>query len=264
MLEISSVHNTRVKEVVTLLEKSRQRKKSGQFVAEGLNELRLCAGAGYRFRTVFFEPEIISEAEIVSYTGIQCDDWIAVSRPVMEKLSYRAGVKNAIAVVQARNTEPDSLKLPVNPLILVAEGVEKPGNLGALLRSADAAGVTAVFICDANTDIYHPNVIRSSVGCVFTVPVLTFTSVEAIQWLNKHHVSIFTTFMEDAGDMWHTDFSGPSAIVVGTESTGLTDTWKHSGGKNVLVPMQGRVDSLNVSAAATLLMFEASRQRARK
>jgi TrmH family RNA methyltransferase len=143
---------------------------------------------------------------------------------------------------------------------VIAESVEKPGNLGALLRSADASGTTAVILCDPAVDIYNPNVIRSSVGCVFSVPVLVMKPDEALHFLREQKVSVYTTFMDNSVSIWDQDLTRPSAVVVGTESTGLSDFWR-SAGINVNIPMYGSVDSLNVSTAAALMMFEMARQR---
>lgn len=263
MADISSVQNHRIREVAQLLEKSRARKSSRLFVAEGLNELRLCSKAGYVIEAVFFEEDVITEASLRDITGIIDAPCMSVSPAVMAKIAYRQGVRNAVALVKAVSHEPGKLNLPAQPLILVAEAVEKPGNLGALLRSADAAGVDAVVICDPATDIYNPNVIRSSVGCVFTVPIVVTETEKAIAWLNQSGIRIFTTFMDDARSVWEEDLRQPCALVVGTESTGLSDVWRLREARNVLIPMFGMVDSLNVSTAASLLMFEAARQRRR-
>lgn len=263
MADISSIQNPRVRQVAQLLEKSRARKSAGLFAAEGLNELRLCQEAGYVIESVFYEEDVITEESLRALTGISDAPCFSVSPAVMAKIAYRQGVKNAVALVKSMPHELESLKLSSQPLILIAESVEKPGNLGALLRSADAAGADAVFICDPATDIYNPNVIRSSVGCVFTVPVVVTDTRKAIDWLQQSGIRIFTTFMDDARSVWEQDLTQACALVVGTESTGLSDEWKITAARNVLIPMFGKVDSLNVSAAASLLMFEAARQRRR-
>jgi TrmH family RNA methyltransferase len=262
MKQISSLQNPLIKETLQLLDKSRNRKARNQFVAEGLNELKLCLKAGYHFQHLFFNQDSIGEHELISWFQPfdVADHLIAVSPEVMDKLAYRSGVKNAVAVVASRTMQIADLEKTKNPLFLVAESVEKPGNLGALLRSADAAAATAVIICDPAVDLFNPNVIRSSVGCVFTVPVFAMSLAETIDYLKKEKISIYTTFMQDAENAWDTSLQGPVALVVGTESSGLSDQWIGTG-KNINIPMFGKVDSLNVAAAATLLLFEAARQR---
>lgn len=264
MKEISSVSNPLVKEVVQLLDKSRHRRKKGLFVAEGLNELRLAIRQGYEIEQLFFCEEDIAEIELKSQLGFnEKTNLIKVTPQIMRKIAYRSEVKNAVAVLNSKRVLthiPDK----ENMLLLVAESVEKPGNLGALLRSADAAGADAVLICDPATDIYNPNVIRSSVGCIFTVPVIVMTAEDAIKELVNKKIQVFTTFMEGAGSIWKQDLTQPTALVVGTENSGLTEIWRQPGFTNVIVPMAGKVDSLNVSVAASLLLFEAARQRTRQ
>ncbi|MBM3920635.1 MAG: RNA methyltransferase [Sphingomonadales bacterium] len=262
MKHISSLQNPAVKETLQLLEKSRLRKSQGLFVAEGLNELKMCLKAGYRFQKLFFcEHDIAAEALLEWFSPHNTEaDLYAVSAEVMNKLAYRSGVKNAVAVVESKNASWQQPIKSETPFYLIAESVEKPGNLGALLRSADASGTTAVILCDPAVDIYNPNVIRSSVGCVFSVPVMVMSPQETLVFLQKNNVAVYTTFMEKSVSIWDCDLTRPSAVVVGTESTGLSNFWK-SAGTNVNIPMFGNVDSLNVSAAAALMMFEMARQR---
>jgi TrmH family RNA methyltransferase len=151
--------------------------------------------------------------------------------------------------------------LSKNPLVLVLEAVEKPGNLGAILRTADAAGIDAVICCDPQTDFYNPNVIRSSLGCVFTKQVATATSEETIDWLKKNHLAIYCTYLQSSRLYTDIDFTKPCAIVMGTEATGLSDLWIKNSDANIIVPMHGKIDSMNVSTAAAVVVFEARRQR---
>jgi TrmH family RNA methyltransferase len=262
MKHISSQQNPLVKETLQLLEKSRLRKTSGLFVAEGLNELKMCLKEGFTFKRLFFCEKDISQEELSAwFHPLKPDvELLSVSGEIMDKLAYRSGVKNAVAVVEAKKTTQISLTLRANPFYVIAESVEKPGNLGALLRSADASGTTAVILCDPAVDIYNPNVIRSSVGCVFSVPVLIMKPDQALRFLREQKVSVYTTFMDNSVSIWDQDLTRPTAVVVGTESTGLSDFWR-SAGINVNIPMYGSVDSLNVSTAAALMMFEMARQR---
>lgn len=262
MRHISSLQNPAVKETLQLLEKSRLRKTRGLFVAEGLNELNMCLKSGYRFQKLFYCEDEITSAELAEwFQPLSPDiDVYSVSVDVMKKIAYRSGVKNAVAVVETKPLAQTQFSKSKNPFYIVAESVEKPGNLGALLRSADASGTTAVILCDPAVDIYNPNVIRSSVGCVFSVPVLVMSPQDAVQFLHENKIAVYTTFMDNSVSIWNQDLTKPSAVVVGTESTGLSDFW-NSAGINVNIPMFGLVDSLNVSTAAALMMFEMARQR---
>jgi len=155
----------------------------------------------------------------------------------------------------------DTLQLPEKPFIIVLESVEKPGNLGAILRTADAAGVDAIIVCDPQTDFYNPNVIRSSIGCIFTKQVIACGSKEALQWMKQKDIRIFATDLA-ASEWYHeTDFTQPSAIVMGTEADGLTNFWLRNADSRIKIPMRGYIDSLNVSVSTAVITFEAMRQR---
>jgi len=155
----------------------------------------------------------------------------------------------------------EKIKLSQNPLIIVLEAVEKPGNLGAILRTADAAGADAILVCDPLTDIFNPNTIRSSLGCVFSVPVVACSSHEAIHWLKSKSIQIFTTYLEASINYLDANYTQPTAIVSGTESTGLSQQWINAADQNLIIPMLGIADSLNVSVSTAIVLFEALRQR---
>ncbi|MBO6082468.1 MAG: RNA methyltransferase [Bacteroidales bacterium] len=186
---------------------------------------------------------------------------IEVSRAVYEKVAYREGTEGVIAEVFAKERSLADIRLSERPLVIVLEAVEKPGNLGAVLRSADAAGADAVLVCDPATDLYNPNLIRSSIGSVFTRQVAVCTSEEAIAWLKSHGVRIYTAQLQDSEWYYDTDMTGGTALVMGTESTGLTDLWRKAADAHIKIPMLGQLDSLNVSVSAAILLFEAVRQR---
>ena len=166
-----------------------------------------------------------------------------------------------IAELRCKEHNLENLKLKVNPVVIVLESVEKPGNLGAVLRSADAAGVDAVIVCDPLTDLYNPNLIRSSIGGIFTVPTVAATSAETIKWLKANNIKIYTAQLQDSEWYYDTDMTGGTAIVMGTEATGLTEIWREAADAHIKIPMLGRLDSLNVSVSAAILMYEAVRQR---
>lgn len=218
----------------------------------------------YQIQTVFFYADILSEIELLSLiNGISnAPEIIEVSGEVYQRLAYREKTEGLLAIAA---TKPHALKdlefKATNPLILVAEAPEKPGNIGALLRTADAAGLDAVIIANPRGDLYNPNVIRSSVGCVFTVPVATGSNLEVIDFLRSNQINLICASLEAPIDYTSMDYKGPTAIVVGTESTGLTEEWIEHSDACVVIPMKGEIDSMNVSVSAAILIFEARRQR---
>ncbi len=256
---ITSVHNPKVKSLLAL-EKPRERRRQQLFVIEGKKEIGLALQAGYTIGNMFYCVDIFPEQDLASL-GIDNKFLVPVSQDVFDKLAVREGSGGVIAVAQMKTHRLEEIKLSANPLVLVLEAVEKPGNLGAILRTSDAAGVDAVVICDPQTDLYNPNVVRSSVGCVFTQPVATATSEETIAWLKKNRIRIFCTYLGASKPYTETDFRGSSAIVMGTESTGLSDQWVKQSDANIIIPMRGTIDSMNVSTAAAVVVFEARRQR---
>lgn len=268
---ITSAQNSKIKLLLELQEKSKTRKKEGLFVVEGRRELLHCIEAGYVPFAVFFCPEIISKTDRTEIenaiekqnaaTGGKLPLAIEVPQQLYDKVAYRGGTEGVVAEMHCKDLSLDSLKLKENPLIVVLESVEKPGNLGAVLRSADASGVDAVIVCDPLTDMYNPNLIRSSIGAIFTVPVATAKSDEAITWLKEKGAKIYTAQLQNAEWYYDTDMTGATAIVMGTEATGLTDAWRNAADAHIKIPMLGRLDSLNVSVSAAILMYEAVRQR---
>ena len=253
---ITSVQNPRVKTVVALQQKSAERRRTGLFVVEGRREVEHCVEMGLEVMEVFVCEEL---------GGWSCNQVAAnktdVTRNVYEKMAYRGGTEGVIAVVKSEERRLDELDLNENPLIVVVERVEKPGNLGAILRSADAAGADAVVVCDPLTDLWNPNLIRSSIGAVFTVPCVACGSEECIEFLKAHGIQILTAQLQDSSWYYDTDMTGDTAIVVGTEATGLTDGWREAADGHIRIPMLGQLDSLNVSVSAAILLFEAVRQR---
>ncbi|MBL7858861.1 MAG: RNA methyltransferase [Cyclobacteriaceae bacterium] len=230
------------------------------FVIEGRKEMAMAIEAGYKIGNIFFCEELIQPEELK--TWITSDKLlIPVSKEVFDKIAVRENSGGVIAVAEQKAHALSHLKVSANPLVLILEGVEKPGNLGAILRTADAANVDAVIICDPQTDFYNPNVIRSSLGCVFTNQIAAASSDETIQWLRQHHIKIYCTYLQASKPYHETDFTAPSAIVMGTESTGLSDTWVRQSDANIIIPMLGKIDSMNVSTAAAVVVFEAKRQR---
>lgn len=262
---ITSVTNSYVKEVVLLSEKARERKKAGLFVVEGRREVRLAMQGGYELVYLFFYPQVVSYSTLLNELGEQLllSNVFETGSQVYEKIAYREGTEGVVAVFKSKDHSIQHLEVAIeNPFFLIAQAPEKPGNVGALLRTADAAGVDAVFIADPQTDLYNPNIIRSSVGGVFTNKIVLGSSEEMIDFLKKKQIQIFCAVLsEDAISCYNINLTGPVALVVGTESTGLTPIWHDAADQNVIIPMAGQLDSMNVSVSAAILLFEAVRQR---
>jgi TrmH family RNA methyltransferase len=262
MLVITSPQNPRIKKLLELQEKSRSRRNDNMFLIEGPREIRLAIAGGYRIESLYFCPQLIStqEAKDAIHEAGNAEQ-IELSLQVFEKVAYRKTTGGLLAVALMKPHGLQDLALSDNPLILVCEGVEKPGNLGALLRTADAAKLDALIICDPKADFYNPNVIRSSVGCVFTQPIAAATSEETIDWLKQHKINIYATALTASVRYDQVNLREPAALVMGTEATGLTNVWLRASDQNVIIPMRGVIDSMNVSAAAAVVVFEAARQR---
>lgn len=267
--KISSAQNPKIKKLLELQSKSKMRRESGLFVLEGRREIEHCIEAGYRVDSLFVCREIFGDGSLPRCSG----GVFEVTPQIYDKLAYRGGTEGIIAEVESKAMTLDSLENRLfssekagedgsaKPLVVVLEAVEKPGNLGAVLRSADAAGADAVIVCDPLTDIYNPNLIRASIGAVFTVPVVACSSSEAIFFLKVRGFAILTAQLQDSSLYYDADMTGPVAIVMGTESTGLTPLWREAASAHIRIPMLGRLDSLNVSVSAAILLFEAVRQR---
>jgi len=261
MKQISSTQNAYIKELLKLQEKSRERKKKGLFLVEGQREISLVLKGGYEIDTVLFVPELFSEENLTKIKN-QTANCIEITKEVYQKLAYRDTTEGIIAVVKAKNFDLDAIEFKTTtPLVLVMEGIEKPGNIGAMLRTADAANVDAVFIANPKTDLFNPNIIRSSVGCVFTNQIATGTSEDIIAYLQEHNIHIYSATLQNSNEYHKNDYTKATALVVGTEATGLTQVWRDEATQNINIPMQGEIDSMNVSVAAAILTFEAKRQR---
>jgi len=260
---ITSQQNPIIKATLKLQEKSRERKKTGLFVLEGLRELELALKGDYIIETILFVSDIITFANIEKTINNPNTRFIEITKEIYQKIAYRNSTEGIIAHVKSKNnTLKDIILKSDNPLILVAEAPEKPGNIGAILRTADAAKVDAVFIANPKTDLYNPNIIRSSVGCVFTNQIVLASTSEILSYLKKKDITIYGAALTEDAKIYHTqDFTKPCAIVVGTEATGLSDEWLRNTTQNIIIPMRGKIDSMNVSVATGILIFEADRQR---
>lgn len=251
---ISSLQNQKIKDLVTLETKSRERRMRGIFAVEGRREVERALTCGFQAIEIYCTDGsgIPQNTECPVY---------GVTDKVYAKIAYREGTEGVIAVMKEKKTVPEDLSLTAGSLVLVLESVEKPGNLGAVLRSADAAGVDAVFICDPLTDLYNPNLIRASLGAIFSVPTVCCTSQEAFSVIKSAGLRILTAQLQDSELYYDTDMTCGTALVFGTEDKGLTDFWRERSDAKIRIPMAGLMDSLNVSVSAAILCFEAVRQR---
>jgi len=256
---ISSTKNPKIRNF-RLLQKSRERKKQGLFIVEGSKEVERAITAGYLFDHIFVCKELFKGNFNSSsiFAGIQMD---IVTAEVYAHIAYRKDSEGIVGWGIPRDHDIYGIELSKNPLIIVLESVEKPGNLGAILRTAEAAGVDAVIICDPQTDLYNPNVVRSSLGGLFSVQCGVGASSDVIQWLKRNKIMIYCTSLDSSKAYYDIDFTESAAIVMGTEATGLSEAWLAESSQNIIIPMNGSVDSMNVSVSTGIVLFEALRQR---
>lgn len=267
--EITSAQNRSLKEFIRLKEKSRERTETGLFLIEGYREILRCIESGYKIDSIIFDAGNCNEDElknidagIIKYGDGSAVRYYSLKHELYSKLAYREQTESFIAIAKERELTLDEIKFKKDaPLVLVVESVEKPGNIGALLRTADACNIDAVLICDPLTDLYNPNLIRASVGALFNLQVATCNSNEAIKWLKGHGIKIFTAQLQDSEWYYNTDMTQPCAIVMGSEANGLTEIWREASDSKIKIPMLGISDSLNVSVSAAVLCYEAVRQR---
>lgn len=278
--EIISAQNSRIKEIVTLLEKSKLRREQSLFVVEGAREITACLKNGFEIQSFFFNPAIAGEQlskypDIVSHytTPKHCStgkdsvqnrfipNFYSLSDSAYNKIAYREGTEGIVALVKEKKSTLNELVSCNSPLVLVCESIEKPGNIGAMLRTADACGADAVLICNQKCDLYNPNLIRASLGAVFTKKIIIVSNEEAGKWLKQHGFKIFTAQLQDSVNYYETEMTGACAIVMGSEANGLTSYWREISDAKIKIPMLGELDSLNVSVSAAVLCYEAVRQR---
>jgi len=255
-MDIASLQNPRVKRLVKLRDDKKTRRQDGLMLVEGFDEIQLALAAGHKPQTVLSAPQIVSRHLTFPHA-----ETLTVSRAVFEKISYRENPDGWLAIFPIPRTTLSDLKLSKTPLVIVAESIEKPGNLGAMLRTADAAGVDALLVCDSRVDVWNPNVVRASRGAVFCVPVVECDNASALEWLKGGAIRVAAA--SPAGDEVYSnvDLSQPIAIAVGTEDEGLSDFWMTNADVKLKIPMLGKVNSLNVSVSTALMLYEAVRQR---
>src|SRR3989339_1313107 len=254
---LSSSKNPKIKELLLLSEKSKERRERALFVVEGKREIEAALSAGYKIYELFLctgLSNILNSQESASLEKqYPAEKYYSLTEEVYSKVAYRGGTEGVIAIFRYKAHTLKDISLSSNPLIIVLESVEKPGNLGAVLRTADAANADAVIVCDPLTDIYNPNVIRSSIGGVFSRNVFACTSQQAFEWIVANNIKIYTAELQAAEWYHKTDLTGPMALVLGTESQGLTEFWREKAHHRIKIPMSGNLDSLNVSVSAAII-----------
>jgi TrmH family RNA methyltransferase len=255
-MDITSLQNPRVKHIVKLRDDKRQRKQDGLMLVEGVDEIQLARSAGHQPQTLISAPELISR----TMAGITTEN-ITVNRAVFEKISYRENPDGWLAIFPIPFISLDDLKLSDSPLVIIAESIEKPGNLGAILRTADAADVDAILVCDPRVDVWNPNVVRASRGAVFSVPTVECDNALALEWLKSQKIQVLAATPSAETAYSDINLRESVALAVGTEDEGLTDFWMSNAEVRVRIPMMGRVNSLNVSVSTALIVYEAIRQR---
>lgn len=260
---ITSLHNQRVKNAVKLRDR-RFRDREQRFLIEGVREVSRAVSAGMRIEEAFICPQLFSGqalSELLKLLGEQEIQIATVSPTVFAKLAFGHRAEGIVAIAKTPALDLDQISLPSNPLVGVLEGLEKPGNLGAVLRSADGAGLSALVVADGVTDLYNPNAVRASLGTIFSLPVCSTRTGDALQWLTDRKMKIYAARVDARLLYTAADFTGPSAIVLGGEAEGLTEVWRSPAVTPIRLPMLGTADSLNVSASAAVLFYEALRQR---
>lgn len=261
--KITSAKNPKIKELIRLC-RSRNRKRSDKVVVEGSREIFMALESGFDAASLFICTDLVSGEDMKRLGSLipPETELIEISRHVFESAAYRGGSDGLILLAHPIRRSLNDLKIKKDALVVALETVEKPGNLGAIARTAEAAGCDAILICNPLTDIYNPNTIRSSLGCIFSVPAVACTNEEALQWLHERKIPVFSTYIDpEARSLYKTDLNGPAAIVLGSEAEGISPFWIENSDQRIVVPMQGKVNSMNVSATAAIIIFEALRQR---
>lgn len=255
MKQISSTANSRIKEIIKL-QSSRERRKTGQIIIEGSREIELALKADFNILEIYHCPDIYQDS--IPETRAEL---IEVSQPVFAKIAYKENPEGLLAIAEPKFLKLADIKTAKNPLIIVLENVEKPGNLGAILRTAYAAKIDAVIVNEPQTDIYNPNVIRASMGHIFTVPTVIADTKKTITWLKENDIKAYATAITAQENYTEVNYKKVSAIVMGTENSGLSREWLEAADKQIIIPMQAGMDSLNVSVSTAIVIYEALRQR---
>jgi len=255
-IKIDSLQNEKVKNIVKLRGSAGARKRQGLFAIEGRREIDLALAGGVEIENLFYCLDYAKQKPAIAE-----EKTVEVSKNIFSKISLRENPDGLLAVARIKELQLENIKLRAKPLLIILEAVEKPGNLGAILRTADAAGADAVIINDAKVDIYNPNVIRASQGTVFTVPVALSSVDETINFCKNSKIKIFVTTPDAKMEYIKVDYTSACAMVFGAEDIGLSKKWLEAADEKVKINMRGKIDSLNVSVSAAVVLFEAVRQR---
>lgn len=260
MKEISSTQNPLVKRVVELKTKASARRQEGLCIVEGLKELEIAVQSGIQILEILIDQSFAEEFQTLPWINSNRDIYTC-SASIMEKISIRDSKQTVLAIAKTINLKLDTVKLSTTPFVLILENIEKPGNIGALLRTSDAANVDAILCTQMQTDLYNPNVIRNSLGCIFSKQVVQCTNEEALDFCQKNEIRTYATFLHTDRSYYEHDFKLPTGIIFGTESTGISDFWIDHADHLIKIPMLGKIDSMNVSNSASILLYEVVRQR---
>lgn len=255
-IKIDSLQNEKIKNIIKLRNNGRERKKQNLFLIEGRREINLALKSGVKIEWLFYCPNYDNQGLEIGREKI-----IIVSKKIFAKISYRENPDGFLAVAKFRQTKLTAIELSHKPLIIILEAIEKPGNLGAILRTADATGADAVIINDVKTDIYNPNVIRAGQGAIFTIPTIVNSIKETIQFCKNNKIKIFAASPTAEKSYLKVNYNSGCAIVMGAEDKGLSKEWLKAADEKIKIKMRGRIDSLNVSVSAAVILFEALRQR---
>tara|TARA_Y100001968_G_scaffold332343_1_gene390176 strand:- start:1104 stop:1901 length:798 start_codon:yes stop_codon:yes gene_type:complete len=259
--KISSTANPEIKEYIKILRKSNARKQSGYFLVEGVREIDIAIRNNYFIKKIIYNPVLINFDKVKKYIKGKTE-CIETTNNVYKKISYRSSTEGLIALVEKKNHNIDTLKIKNrSPLILILDGIEKPGNIGALLRTSDAANIDAVFIINQKTDLYNANIIRSSIGCLFSNNIILTTTEKTIEYLKENNIKIFSSFLKASKNYQEINYNEGCAIVLGSEDKGISKKWLDESHELIYIPMQGNIDSLNVSNSGAIIIYEAKRQR---
>ena len=259
--KISSTANPEIKEYIKILRKSNARKQSGYFLVEGVKEIDIAIRNNYFIKKIIYNPVLINFDKVKKYVKGKTE-CIETTNNVYKKISYRSSTEGLIALVEKKNHNIATLKIKNrSPLILILDGIEKPGNIGALLRTSDAAKIDAVFIINQKTDLYNANIIRSSIGCLFSNNIILTTAEKTIEYLKENNIKIFSSFLKASTKYQEINYNEGCAIVLGSEDKGISKKWLGESNELIYIPMQGHIDSLNVSNSGAIIIYEAKRQR---
>lgn len=264
IIPLTSTKNENIKNTVKLIEKSRQRRLEKMTVVEGINEIKNLIKAGYEIQKIFFSQDITDENSVRLLFGNIIFESVPVykcSADIFSKISYRESTGGIVCVVKTREKLLNEIDVSLNEIIIVIESIEKPGNLGAVCRIADGAGIKTVLVCDPLCDIYNPNTVRSSIGCVFNIDVISADSSTVFNWLKLNSYNIFAAELKNSNFYYSYSYKQRSALVFGTEAYGLSDFWINNSDHRIKIPMLGINDSLNISVSVAVIVYEALRQR---